>query len=175
MSGVADAVHIAVYYVGTILQEGQDRQSHNIPYRPAATGYPPSGQYPSGGHPSRLPPNSPSTYYPGQQSSAQYAGYGGGSSQHLGPTPAGFPPSSAPRPNAPPPGGATQQIYIPNDMVGVIIGKGGAKINELRQLTSCQIKIMDPGSDQGQGASPGERVRASDIDWALWPMWTFLF
>ena len=24
----------------------------------------------------------------------------------------------------------TQQIFIPNDMVGAIIGKGGAKINE---------------------------------------------
>ena len=38
------------------------------------------------------------------------------------------------------PGGQmTQQIYIPNDMVGAIIGKGGAKINEIRQLSGSHM------------------------------------
>jgi heterogeneous nuclear rnp K-like protein 2 len=35
----------------------------------------------------------------------------------------------------------TQQIFIPNDMVGAIIGKGGAKINEIRSLSGAVIKI----------------------------------
>jgi poly(rC)-binding protein 2/3/4 len=38
----------------------------------------------------------------------------------------------------------TQQIYIPNDMVGAIIGKGGAKINEIRHLSGSVIKINEP-------------------------------
>ncbi|KAJ3193478.1 hypothetical protein HK101_004786 [Irineochytrium annulatum] len=36
-----------------------------------------------------------------------------------------------------------QQIYIPNEMVGAIIGKGGQKINELRHQSGSQIKIME--------------------------------
>ncbi|KAJ3188039.1 hypothetical protein HK101_009271 [Irineochytrium annulatum] len=36
-----------------------------------------------------------------------------------------------------------QQIFIPNEMVGAIIGKGGQKINEIRQLSGCLIKIME--------------------------------
>lgn len=46
----------------------------------------------------------------------------------------------------------TQQIYIPNDLVGCIIGKGGAKINEIRQMSASQIKIMEPGA---VGVGPG--------------------
>lgn len=37
----------------------------------------------------------------------------------------------------------TQQIFIPNDMVGAIIGKRGAKINEIRHLSGSGIKIND--------------------------------
>ncbi|CAO3597391.1 unnamed protein product [Absidia cylindrospora] len=38
----------------------------------------------------------------------------------------------------------SQQILIPNDMVGCIIGKHGSKINEIRQVSGSHIKIMDP-------------------------------
>lgn len=41
---------------------------------------------------------------------------------------------------------------------GSIIGKGGQKINEIRQLSQCQIKICEPG-DGSPGANPAERVR----------------
>ncbi|RKP10795.1 hypothetical protein THASP1DRAFT_12379 [Thamnocephalis sphaerospora] len=37
-----------------------------------------------------------------------------------------------------------QQIFIPNDLVGAIIGKGGAKINEIRQMSGASIKINEP-------------------------------
>lgn len=40
------------------------------------------------------------------------------------------------------PGGQlTQQIFIPNDMVGAIIGKGGAKINEIRQMSGSHMYV----------------------------------
>jgi heterogeneous nuclear rnp K-like protein len=42
------------------------------------------------------------------------------------------------------PGGQmTQQIFIPNDMVGAIIGKGGAKINEIRQMSGSHMYLSD--------------------------------
>ena len=44
----------------------------------------------------------------------------------------------------------TQQIYIPNDMVGAIIGKGGQKINEIRQLSGSVIKINEPTDNSNE-------------------------
>ena len=35
----------------------------------------------------------------------------------------------------------SQQILVPTDLVGAIIGKGGAKINEIRQASGAQVKI----------------------------------
>jgi poly(rC)-binding protein 2/3/4 len=49
-------------------------------------------------------------------------------------------------PHNPPQQLQTQQIYIPNDLVGCIIGKGGSKINEIRHMSASQIKIMEPGA-----------------------------
>jgi len=41
------------------------------------------------------------------------------------------------------PGGQmTQQIFIPNDMVGAIIGKAGAKINEIRQMSGSHMYAL---------------------------------
>jgi hypothetical protein len=43
------------------------------------------------------------------------------------------------------PGGQmTQQIFIPNDMVGAIIGKAGAKINEIRQMSGSHMYVPIP-------------------------------
>ena len=53
-----------------------------------------------------------------------------------------FPPPS----HNPPQQLQTQQIYIPNELVGCIIGKGGNKINEIRHMSASQIKIMEPGA-----------------------------
>ncbi|XP_065838464.1 poly(rC)-binding protein 3-like [Oscarella lobularis] len=38
----------------------------------------------------------------------------------------------------------TQTISIPNDLIGCLIGKRGAKITEIRQISGAQIKISDP-------------------------------
>ncbi|OQR71201.1 poly(rC)-binding protein 3-like, partial [Tropilaelaps mercedesae] len=34
-------------------------------------------------------------------------------------------------------------MQIPNDLIGCVIGKGGAKINEIRQLSGATIKISN--------------------------------
>ncbi len=136
ISGVADAVHIAVYYVGTILLEHQDRNANNLPYRPTAGG--PSSRAPAPGQPAAF--------------AQQPFGYGA-------PAPLGGAAFGAPT-GAPqlPPGSQTQQIFIPNDLVGCIIGKGGSKINEIRSMSASHIKIMEPGAGLAAGGSGNERL-----------------
>ncbi|WWC59315.1 uncharacterized protein I303_101866 [Kwoniella dejecticola CBS 10117] len=121
VSGVADAVHIAVYYIGTILLEYQERN-------PGAA----SGSYRQVG--ARNGPGGP----------------GGASGA----------PQFNKDPNAPPPPGMqTQQIFIPNSLVGAIIGKGGSKINEIRGQSQCNIRVTDPGTAApGTVANPEERL-----------------
>jgi heterogeneous nuclear rnp K-like protein len=194
--GVADAVHIATYYVGLTLNEQLTDRFGG----PAASNYAgrhggPQGAVPGGmqvvpyvpqhaggqmGHPanfrqrqSQPPQRAPSAGYnnmpyaqPPQPQVPMPMGVGpapyaagsprGGPSNyptqpaHPGPYVGGPPnPANAGPPQQPAqgmmPGQAiTQQIYIPNDMVGAIIGKGGAKINEIRQLSGSQIKINEP-------------------------------
>lgn len=64
----------------------------------------------------------------------------------LGPQQPGAPAPAAGMPGQP----LTQQIFIPNDMVGAIIGKGGAKINEIRQLSGSVIKINEPQDNNNE-------------------------
>jgi heterogeneous nuclear rnp K-like protein len=64
--------------------------------------------------------------------------YQQGPTQVPGPTVGGTPQGIQPAVVGPG-GQMTQQIYIPNDMVGAIIGKGGAKINEIRQMSGSHM------------------------------------
>ncbi|KAH9950257.1 hypothetical protein B0H21DRAFT_724024 [Amylocystis lapponica] len=117
VSGVADAIHIATYYIGNILIEANERMPsyNNSSYRPSSY--------------SRRPPHAGSSYVPGYSNP-----YTSGTS------------NASSTPHNPPQQLQTQQIYIPNDLVGCIIGKGGAKINEIRHMSASQIKIMEPGA-----------------------------
>ncbi|OAX41718.1 hypothetical protein K503DRAFT_735136 [Rhizopogon vinicolor AM-OR11-026] len=125
VAGVADAIHIATYYIGNILIEAQERMpssssSSHSSYRPSSN--------------SRRPPYTGSSYVPGYASTSQSY--------------------SAPPPHNPPQQLQTQQIYIPNDLVGCIIGKGGSKINEIRHMSASQIKIMEPGAGLNGAPAP---------------------
>ncbi|THG99841.1 hypothetical protein EW026_g2595 [Hermanssonia centrifuga] len=117
VSGVADAIHIATYYIGNILIEANERMPsyNNSSYRPSSV--------------SRRAPYSGSSYVPGYSNAYPSTAGPAQSQQHN-----------------PPQQLQTQQIYIPNDLVGCIIGKGGAKINEIRHMSASQIKIMEPGA-----------------------------
>jgi heterogeneous nuclear rnp K-like protein len=192
--GVADAVHIATYYVAVTLVEQLTERFGG----PAASAYAtrsggPAGVVPGGmqvvpyvpqpaggqyGHPDtykrhqQQPGRAPGAGYGSAQMQAQQPyppqpgaihygnsprqGYTGAGphqpspypQQHAQPTPHGQP--------AQPTGGAlpgqplTQQIFIPNDMVGAIIGKGGAKINEIRHLSGSVIKINEPQDNSNE-------------------------
>ncbi len=195
--GVADAVHIAAYYVATTLVEQLTERFGG----PSASAYAtrsggPAGVIPGGmqvvpyvpqpvtgtyGHPDnfrrhtnqaqRSPANPYGVGYlhgqpPQQQAQAPMhygnAPHGGymGAGPHQ-PAQAGHQQPMTAQPNhagppAQPMGGMipgqplTQQIFIPNDMVGAIIGKGGAKINEIRQLSGSVIKINEPQDNSNE-------------------------
>ena len=130
VAGVADAIHIATYYIGNILIEANERlpSSGGSSYRPS------SSSTTSSSRRSHNNNYSGSSYVPGA-----YPGYA---------------------PHNPPQPMQTQQIYIPNGLVGCIIGKGGSKINEIRHMSASQIKIMEPGTgaDGAPGGTEGERL-----------------
>ncbi|KAI1767608.1 hypothetical protein GGR53DRAFT_100869 [Hypoxylon sp. FL1150] len=194
--GVADAVHIATYYVGsTLLQQLNERFGgpaasayatrsggpagvvpggmQVVPYCPQPAGgnfghrenygrrpdprahhLPPApyAQQPYHPHAATPQPNPsvPMHYAP------QNAGYGAAPHMppHHAPHVGGAHPHAGP-PAQPMHGGVagaplTQQIYIPNDMVGAIIGKGGQKINEIRQISGSVIKINEPQDNSNE-------------------------
>jgi heterogeneous nuclear rnp K-like protein len=195
--GVADAVHIATYYVGSTLLEQLNERFGG----PAASAYAtrsggpagvvpggmqvvPYSPQPAGGHfgqrenynrrpdprSYQAPPNPYAQPYnphavPPQQPHAQapmhYAPQAGGygAAPHMPPHQAGHA-AGGPQPHGGPHaqpmhGGMagapmTQQIYIPNDMVGAIIGKGGQKINEIRQISGSVIKINEPQDNSNE-------------------------
>ncbi|KAI1640382.1 hypothetical protein F4809DRAFT_664883 [Biscogniauxia mediterranea] len=194
--GVADAVHIATYYVGSTLLEQLNERFGGpaasayatrsggpagvvpggmqvVPYCPQPAGGnfghrenygrrpdPRSQQYPPAPYAQPYPhaaatpqpgPNVPMHYAP------QAAGYG--ATPHMQPHHAGHvvgpQPHTGPQAQPMHSGGMpgtplTQQIYIPNDMVGAIIGKGGAKINEIRQISGSVIKINEPQDNSNE-------------------------
>ena len=196
--GVADAVHIAVYYVAQTLVEqlterfGGPAASQYATRSGMAANVVPGGMsvqpyvpQPAGGqysHPQNFrrqePPQRTPAHggygaphmhgQPPQQSPYGHPNmpYGAGSPSRgpyggpAAPTPYGAHPAAAPVAH----GGAaphaavgampgqplTQQIFIPNDMVGAIIGKGGAKINEIRQLSGSVIKINEPTDNSNE-------------------------
>jgi heterogeneous nuclear rnp K-like protein len=184
--GVADAVHIATYYVGsTLLEQLTERFGgpaasayatrsggqagvvpggmNVVPYCPQ----PAHGSYGRGDnynrrHDARSHHMSPGPYaqqyhQPPAPNQPMPMHYGGQQAGGYGPGPH-MPPHGAPHVAPAGPGGPhgqpiagnmpgaplTQQIYIPNDMVGAIIGKGGMKINEIRQISGSVIKINEP-------------------------------
>ncbi|TLS24199.1 hypothetical protein PpBr36_08652 [Pyricularia pennisetigena] len=193
--GVADAVHIATYYVGsTLLEQLNDRFGgpaasayatraggpvgavpggmQVVPYlpQPAGGNYgsrdnygrrpdPRAGQIPPpAAHPYApqhpYAPHQPNPAVPphyGAQAGAYGAHVPAPHVGHAGPQVHGAPHQPM-HGQMPGPGGAslTQQIYIPNDMVGAIIGKGGQKINEIRQVSGSVIKINEPQDNSNE-------------------------
>lgn len=184
VSGVADAVHIAVYYICTTYISHKEYLGNTRPtfYNPASVVQPPGGGYYSGGP--GPGPGYPHSYGPpgGHSAPLQY-GQGRGAPASYGVAPYNSGPMHVQPYNAPSSsrytnrvhlgsGGApprrnlssnpglqrahqaaqaaprgeelSQDVYIPNDFVGSVIGKGGAKIKDIRHLSGSRVKINDP-------------------------------
>jgi poly(rC)-binding protein 2/3/4 len=200
--GVADAVHIATYYIGSTLVEqlterfGGPAASNYasrhggpqsvvpggmqiVPYVPQHVGgqmghadnfrrggpppnpaqRPPVGPYGAPYAHGQQPPHQPQPqpHYNAGSPRAPYVGPNGPQQPqpYGGHHPGVQQPNHAGAPQQPPMQGmpgqpTTQQIFIPNDMVGAIIGKGGAKINEIRQLSGSVIKINEPQDNNNE-------------------------
>ncbi|KAJ3117080.1 hypothetical protein HDU96_007998 [Phlyctochytrium bullatum] len=165
VSGVVDSIHIATYHIGMVLMDHPERSVGTVFYKPLpglVTGQRGGGG--GGGHgPGHAMMGGPGGGYPGggPMGGGGYGGggppgygYGGmpggpGMGMHGGPMGGGPRPpmpmgGPGMNPSMPPGAMQMQQIFIPNEMVGAIIGKGGSKINEIRNMTGCNIKIAEP-------------------------------
>lgn len=141
VAGVADAVHIATFYIGTVLVEAASRGDVRG-----------GGEY-RGGAPGGAGAAGGDSYRPG--------GAGGGAPAQQGRF------ERAPQAVELKPGMSTQNVWIPNELVGpsvsaprllvpflcrhaltpsaplacpAVIGKGGSKINEIRQASQTQVR-----------------------------------
>ncbi|OZJ04718.1 hypothetical protein BZG36_01787 [Bifiguratus adelaidae] len=131
ITGTTDAISTVVFKVAEILRDHVERSTGTIPYHPQ----PNPSQYPAYpmamAMPEPLPPPAGGMapdYIPG------HFYYGAG----YGPP---IPAMTAPQ---------THQMFIPEDMVGAIIGKAGMKINDIRQRSGCQIKIAPADPSAGE-------------------------
>ncbi|KAH7100313.1 hypothetical protein BKA62DRAFT_620213 [Auriculariales sp. MPI-PUGE-AT-0066] len=138
--GVADAIHIATYHVGNVLLEAQ--KIHGATNNALYPGFPQQQQqrppYMNG-------PVAPVGYPMGQQQPNMQ--FGGNPMGAMGVAGGAVAP-------------VTQEVSVPADLIGTIIGKGGAKINELRQVSASNIKVLDP-SPGAAGTNQPRRVTIS--------------
>lgn len=148
VSGVPDAIHIAAFHIGKVLQEQSDRTPPTVLYKPSSSRV--SGNHAAYGGGASMDPYAAavagygSAYGAAGAGSAAYAHSGASGHHHQPSHHQGHHASASQSHRNPPPGSQAQQIFIPNDMVGCIIGKGGSKINEIRQLSGSSIKIAEP-------------------------------
>ncbi|XP_064160463.1 poly(rC)-binding protein 2-like isoform X4 [Anguilla rostrata] len=63
----------------------------------------------------------------------------------------------------------SHEMTIPNDLIGCIIGRQGAKINEIRQMSGAQIKIANPveGSSDRQVTITGSPASISLAEYLI--------
>jgi len=56
------------------------------------------------------------------------------------------------------------EIYVPNDMIGCIIGKGGSKIAEIRQISGAMIRISksDDANSSNSNSTSERQERSAD-------------
>lgn len=180
IDGVADAIHIAVYYVCTTYITHKEYLGNQRPtfYNPASVlhqnqfypmmhqqrGYGPYPQAPGPygpgprGSPGYFnpPPMQLQPYNSGSMRYPQRMGPGMGQNMNVGMGGMGRPPQNANITNPNLRSAQTfaqqaergkqlkQDVQIPNDFVGSVIGKGGYKISQLRQQSGSNIKVNDP-------------------------------
>ncbi|KAK7207733.1 hypothetical protein BZA70DRAFT_298327 [Myxozyma melibiosi] len=129
--GAADAIRLAVWEIGKCLIADWQRGSTTILYNPQAK------DYTSHSGSMRTRTGNPADFDNGDASSGAAAG---------APT-SGSSPSNGGGPEQ------TQNIAIPADMVGCIIGRGGTKIQDIRRVSGARISIAKQPHDES-----GERM-----------------
>ncbi|KAF8926420.1 KH domain RNA-binding protein [Dissophora ornata] len=136
VQGTIDAIRIAIYEIGKCLVDDWERGVGTVLYNPSATtrmAGPGTGSY------------APAA--PAVGSRSNYTSRTGNGSDFTRSRPEAFG-GQANSANM-----RTQEISIPADMVGCIIGKGGSKISEIRRLSGSRISIAKVPHDES-----GERM-----------------
>ncbi|KLO14439.1 cytoplasmic protein [Schizopora paradoxa] len=138
VQGGADAIGSAVEQIGKCLLEDWERGQGTVLFQPGVgderTGRRNANGFSSGSFESRRSNGDVSTRQP------------------RGTSP-GESPQAPPANGAPPANLRTQNISIPSDMVGCIIGRKGSKITEIRRLSGSKISIAKTPHDE-----TGERM-----------------
>ncbi|KAG0234435.1 RNA binding protein, heterogenous nuclear RNP-K like protein [Actinomortierella wolfii] len=134
IQGTVDAIRIAIYEIGKCLVEDWERGVGTVLYNPSA----PRATGAGAGY--------TTTAQGGSRTGASgYASRTGNGSDFTRPRPEAFSNNASEI--------RTQEISIPADMVGCIIGKGGSKISEIRRLSGSRISIAKTPHDE-----TGERM-----------------
>ncbi|KAG9070854.1 RNA binding protein, heterogenous nuclear RNP-K like protein [Linnemannia hyalina] len=148
VQGSIDAIRIAIYEIGKCLVDDWERGVGTVLYNPSAPRVPGAGPaYTAGAPAAGARTNSNSN------SNNNYTSRTGNGSDFTRPQDD----ATQYRPRPEPAFGQnnanlrTQEISIPADMVGCIIGKGGSKISEIRRLSGSRISIAKtPHDDSGE-------------------------
>jgi heterogeneous nuclear rnp K-like protein 2 len=138
VQGAPEAIGRAVEEIGKCLLEDWERGYGTVLFHPGPVDDRPTGNRRSGGYSA---PQHPST----RRSNGD-----GGNRGRV--SPAGSP-AHSPVSSQPPANLRTQNISIPSDMVGCIIGRSGTKITEIRRLSGSKISIAKAPHDE-----TGERM-----------------
>ncbi|KAL7411500.1 hypothetical protein BDY24DRAFT_132539 [Mrakia frigida] len=163
VQGTTDAIKVAVSEIGRCLIDDWERGQGTVLYHPGASGdagvlagggaSAPGvvvGRRPSAGFAGAFPPAAGGA--PRRTSVAQNGGEAAFKQQSTpaaAAAPAGTPAAAAPVDGSL----RTQNISIPSDMVGCIIGRAGSKITEIRRLSGSKISIAKVPHDE-----TGERM-----------------
>ncbi|KAF9112501.1 RNA binding protein, heterogenous nuclear RNP-K like protein [Mortierella sp. AM989] len=146
IQGTIDAIRIAIYEIGKCLVDDWERGVGTVLYNPSVpTVAGSSSGAASGGY-------APSSS--GSGSRPKYTSRTGSGSDFSRTRPEGSSSSGGySNNNVNSANQRTQEISIPADMVGCIIGKGGSKISEIRRLSGSRISIAKTPHDE-----TGERM-----------------
>ncbi|ORX51350.1 eukaryotic type KH-domain (KH-domain type I) [Anaeromyces robustus] len=129
INGTVQAIKLAIYNIGIILRENPDRNLNTIYYKPMPLSFYQNSLSALSYSLPYTPPIIPPNY---AASSASYP-----VPLYINSTPMnGPPPSISPHP--------IQQIYVPNELIGCVIGKQGDCIKRIRNISGSQIKIAEP-------------------------------
>ncbi|XP_070174649.1 poly(rC)-binding protein 3-like isoform X9 [Littorina saxatilis] len=155
VSGTAEAITQCIKYICGIMQESPPKGA-NLPYRPKPVVSP---VFVSGGQQysvqpqmtlasqdpmKQLPPHMTMAPHPMPMIPTAQTILPGGYVPVNGMTHIQYPRHANPAQAQPLPAGqATHEMAIPNDLIGCIIGRGGQKINEIRQVSGANIKISN--------------------------------
>ncbi|KAG7844210.1 hypothetical protein KL941_004159 [Ogataea angusta] len=155
ITGVADAIHIATYYVAQTVIEHKQHLAKAVFYNPANCNQPStpvsgnSSRVPYGnGYPPQVmqvPASIMQSPYMGQPVQQPYGQYipGAAAGAVAAPVPAPIQAQSGQEK-------INQDIYVPQMHIGLVIGKGGKNLKDIRTITGCYVKVNDevPGATE---------------------------